>query len=351
MASTTTPPFTLSLPGYGVLFFHQLGQLAHLRDRGAFATTATTTQCRRLHLLGSSAGALAAALIAADVCPDRAARAAHALCERAGLYGSSSGASSIPASLLLSRLRPFAALAGKWGALVRGWLAELLPEDAHERVHQRCVVVAVVRVLGGGGGGSSGGTWWASAKAAARSLAHTLHLRDFRSRDDLIDALAASAHVPLFMDARPVASTRWGWLVDGSLLHLLLGPRRGGLVPGSSSSSHRVVVLDPFDDPHLRAAGWGWLHCLRLPTLAAALGLVEMGRRHAAELERRGAFDGLLTPASAVGKVMAAKEEEEDLEGVVTVLAGLSSGGGSSNSLAAASTEAAAACDDDDDNE
>jgi hypothetical protein len=78
------------------------------------------------------------------------------------------------------------------------------------------------------------------------------------------------------------------------------------------------VVLDPFADPKLGA--WGWLRCLALPTLEGALALAEAGRAHAQELERRGAFEGLLTPVPAV----AAKTE-------LTALAG---GGGSSSSLA-----------------
>jgi hypothetical protein len=298
---TTPTSFTLSLPGYGILFFHQLGQLCHLRDRGLFSSSSSSARTALDAVLGSSAGALAAALVASGVSAERAATAAHALCERAGLYDPRGG--------LLARLilRP-CALAGRWGGLVRRWLRELLPDDAHERAVCAKVAVAVVRV--GGGGGLS-----------------TLHLTDFGSRDELIEALAASAHVPFFMDGKPFARTRWGWLLDGSFLHLLLGARRGGLTrttAAAAAAAAKVVPLDPFDDPELRRAGWGWRHCLALPSLEGALALVAMGRRHAAEMERRGVFDGgLLFPA-------AVKEKEED-----KALAGA---GGSSASLASSSS-------------
>lgn len=307
---------TLCLPGYGILFFHQLGMLAHLRDRGLLLPA----DGRHEALVGSSAGALAAVVVACGVCPTRAVRAAHALCERAGLYGQG----------LASRfLRPVS-LMGRWGALVRAWLNELLPADAHLRAEAARCRVAVTRVR--------------LLSAAAAPLLSTELLTSFASRDELIDVLAASAHVPLFMDGRLWATVGANGeegprrVMDGSLLHLLLGPERGGLLPapvGAScpscarrraAAAPPVVVLDPFGDPLLRASwgrGLGWLRCLSLPTLEGALELVARGTAHAAELERAGAFEGMVM--AAAGKH---EEDEGDAE-AITVFAG-----GSSASLA-----------------
>jgi hypothetical protein len=211
---------------------------------------------------------------------------------------------------------------------VRRWLEELLPHDAHLRAEKARCRVAAVRV-----------------SAAARfDLLSTELLTSFASRSQLIDALAASAHVPFFMDGKPWATVEGGGgggdgkskrrLIDGSFLHLLLGPARGGLLPPTtcpscSSTKRKVVVLDPFLDENL---SWGWLQCLSLPTLESALELAAKGKAHAAELERRGVFDGLL---------MSAKEEKEEEETAsIIVLAGA---GGSSASLASsASFEASA---------
>lgn len=43
------------------------------------------------------------------------------------------------------------------------------------------------------------------------------YLSDFSSRDDLLDAALASAHVPFLLNWSPVAAARGGWFVDGSL--------------------------------------------------------------------------------------------------------------------------------------
>ena len=67
----------------------------------------------------------------------------------------------------------------------------------------------------------------------------------------------------------------------------------------------------------------GWLRCLSLPTLEGALELVARGTAHAAELERAGAFEGMVM--AAAGKH---EEDEGDAE-AITVFAG-----GSSASLA-----------------
>jgi predicted acylesterase/phospholipase RssA len=347
---------TLVLPGYGILFFHQLGMLAHLGERGLFAAAAAGPPPYEA-LVGSSAGALAAVLASCAVCPDRALRAAHALCVRAGLYPSADGGGSHDGLFgLVSRLllRP-CALVGRWGALVRAWLDELLPDDAHARAEAARVGVAVTRVR-----------FDAYALPFVPSLA-TETLTSFASRADLIDALAASAHVPLFMDGRLWACAGGGGrrrrhgggeggassseearplerFVDGSLLHLLLGEARGGLVPAASCAScsapkRRVVVLDPLRDPGMAASsGWGGgrlllLRCLSLPTLSSALGLAARGRAHAAELERGGAFEGLLPmPGDAKGASRG--------EGNITVLA---RAGGSSDSLASSASGASEA--------
>ena len=44
-----------------------------------------------------------------------------------------------------------------------------------------------------------------------------IYLEDFASRDDLLDAALASAHIPFLLDWRPAASAAGRQWVDGSL--------------------------------------------------------------------------------------------------------------------------------------
>ena len=47
------------------------------------------------------------------------------------------------------------------------------------------------------------------------------YLEGFTSRDDLLDATLASAHIPFLLNRSPVAGARGGWFVDGALRDFL----------------------------------------------------------------------------------------------------------------------------------
>jgi hypothetical protein len=89
-------------------------------------------------------------------------------------------------------------LAGRWGLLVEEWLDLLLPADAHE-VCKGNVTVLVTNV----------GVW---------PVLKRQYVSDFRDRDDLIQALLASIHIPFFMDTKFSRKFRGVRCVDGSFL-------------------------------------------------------------------------------------------------------------------------------------
>ncbi|KAG2426615.1 hypothetical protein HXX76_012930 [Chlamydomonas incerta] len=193
----------LSWPGLGVLFFWQLGVLEYLQTHfsdtgssGSHQPQPHQPQPPPLAVVGSSSGGFIAAFAACGVRPHAALRAAHRL-------------------VLEHRVmtRPLG-LAGLWGGLVRAWLHELLPEDAAERCNGGC---SSNSCRGGGGGGGG-----AAVRVRVRVVVTTwpcLHVRalgNFRSKHDLIEVLAASAHIPYFMDWRPTAPCRGRRVLDGS---------------------------------------------------------------------------------------------------------------------------------------
>lgn len=118
---------TLACPGGGLFFWWQAGFVQGLRDQQY------DLAARNLHLTGASAGALTATLAACDVDMDRALDLALELCDRREIFE-----------------RPLG-LMGVWGDIVREWMEELMPDDAHEicsgRVH---LLLSAVAPLGAG---------------------------------------------------------------------------------------------------------------------------------------------------------------------------------------------------------
>jgi hypothetical protein len=90
--------------------------------------------------------------------------------------------------------------AGIWGAIVRRWLDELLPADAHERCSGRVSIVLT-----------------------QLPLLSTVSVDRFPTKASLIDAALASAHVPFFMDGQLAASYAGGACIDGSFSYILFG--------------------------------------------------------------------------------------------------------------------------------
>jgi len=90
----------------GSFFFWEVGVLKYLSER---------YRLQEMNMIGVSAGALASALVACQVDLDRAVRRAYDISVERDIFNRPGG------------------LQGIWGSILRQWLDDLLPEDAHER--------------------------------------------------------------------------------------------------------------------------------------------------------------------------------------------------------------------------
>jgi len=104
----------VSFAGGGIYFFWQLGAARFLREQ---------YDVSRLPMAGASSGSLVACLTACGVCPVRTLESAYQLSLDHDVWGRKLG------------------LLGIWGGLIRTWLDELLPPNAHELASGRLHVI------------------------------------------------------------------------------------------------------------------------------------------------------------------------------------------------------------------
>lgn len=145
-------------------------------------------------IVGASAGALCAVLVASGVDLDRAVRKAYDISMANDIWTRPSG------------------LAGIWGGLVREWLEELLPENAHVLCKSRVQVIAT--------------------KVPSMRLEY---LDSFDSRSDLINACMASIHIPFFLDGNGTYLYRGKQYIDGSVWDFFSGSNSKLLTKGGTA--------------------------------------------------------------------------------------------------------------------
>jgi hypothetical protein len=192
----------------GLLFPYYAGVISEFRrlgvmpasggnDAGGLASSSNTTP----HLAGASAGALIAAVANAGVPLPVVEEACIEL-----------------AADCLANGTP-----GRLGPALRALLEKHLPPDAHLRCRGN-TFVAVTRVVP---------VW------------RPMLVSDFRSREDLIEALMASAHIPLYLDGRWATRFRGQIVIDGGATSFVPSPplrrrrrrKEAGVERSSSSSS------------------------------------------------------------------------------------------------------------------
>ncbi|BDA50930.1 probable 1-acylglycerol-3-phosphate O-acyltransferase Pnpla3 [Coccomyxa sp. Obi] len=170
-AESTIKVPILSGGGGGIFFWWEIGAVKYLQQR---------FDIHKWQMRGASAGALVATLAACNVDSEVAFECAHRLSMEHKLFERSLG------------------LAGVWGSIVRQWLDELLPANAADMCRGRLkLVVTNVRTF------------------------QLEYVDDFATKEELIDANMASAHIPFFLDGRPFASYRGKLYIDGSVTDFL----------------------------------------------------------------------------------------------------------------------------------
>ena len=203
----------------------------------------------KVDMVGASAGALMVTLAICNVDPDVAVQRAYDLAKEQNIWN-----------------RPFG-LAGIWGNFVRQWLDDLLPENAVEICQGRLKLVIT--------------------KIPSFEIAY---VDNYTSKDDLIDACLASAHIPFFLDGKATCNFRGQQCIDGSLSDFL-----------TKGNSHllqcegNAFIVDYYDDTELK---YGRFDFMKLRTYEEVMALIEAGKGYAARIDKAGGLDKLLGSVS-----------------------------------------------------
>ncbi len=115
-------------------------------------------------------------------------------------------------------------LAGVWGTMLRQWLDMVLPKDVEEDSLRNLHI------------------------ALTPTLKPSKLVSGIIERSDLIDAIMASCHVPVFLDGRPFTEYKGEQVVDGSFWYFITKNRFSGLPMLDGISRDGIYWVDYVDD-------------------------------------------------------------------------------------------------------
>jgi len=166
--------------GGGIFFWWQAGFCQFCLEQG-FVKDALESDVK---VIGTSAGALSAALLASGADFKKAADFAIYQTKRDKIIESKR-------------------LAFVWGGIVEEWLTELLPNES-QLLFQNTFITATPADL---------------FKGVRQDV-----LSNFQSKEDVVQACMASVHIPYFMDTRPCRKVgKDKWYIDGSFWPFVMG--------------------------------------------------------------------------------------------------------------------------------
>jgi hypothetical protein len=174
MPSDSSDEINFYFSGGGIYFWWQAGVATYIQEKK------NLNPKLKVNYLGSSAGALSAALLYSNVSMSKAAEYAIYQAEREKLFTKPSG------------------LAFVWGKIVKEWLDVLIDEKAIEnnRNTELYIKVTPVNVFKNG--------------------FKPIILNNFTTKADVIDACLCSCHIPLFMDTKLYNKYQGKRYLDGS---------------------------------------------------------------------------------------------------------------------------------------
>lgn len=192
-------PKALYFSGAGIYFWWQAGCAVYLREH---------CDISQFPIIGASAGSISAALLLSNTDFNEAANVAIRIGQDAGVYERKAG------------------LAGIWGALVKQWLEEMIPDTVTAKNFEKLQVAVT------------------TLKTSKPKL-----ISDFpQGKADVIEALLASCHVPLFLDGRPSTMFRGEQTLDGSFWYFVLKDRVSGLPMPDEIAPDEIFWIDYCDD-------------------------------------------------------------------------------------------------------
>lgn len=185
----------------GLLFPFYIGVCRGLEASGYMS--------ERTKLAGASAGSLIAACVNSGLSMDTVAELCRDLMEDCRLHGTR----------------------GRLGIVLERFLSEALPVDAHERCTNKTFVAVTNAYYG---------------KGERFPRVRPVLVSEFKDREDLIQCLLTSCHIPLYMDGRLVTEFRGRTHFDGGVTNFI--PLPPGSEPGVRISCFGAKQLSSIYD-------------------------------------------------------------------------------------------------------
>ncbi|KAJ1435212.1 acyl transferase/acyl hydrolase/lysophospholipase [Ochromonadaceae sp. CCMP2298] len=194
-----TDPQCMYCTGAGIYFWWQLGVAKYLKENCIKEDLYNTP------FIGASAGSVTAAMLLCGADLDILPNAALELGREAGLFNRKSG------------------LAGVWGDLLLKWLQVSIPDDVTADMLKNLEI------------------------AVTPTFTKPKLVRGFQNKLELIEAIMASCHVPLFLNGMPYTTYKGERVIDGSFWYFVTKDRVTGL-PLPSTPLNGIYWIDYTDD-------------------------------------------------------------------------------------------------------
>mmetsp|Transcript_15297 Transcript_15297/g.20961 ORF Transcript_15297/g.20961 Transcript_15297/m.20961 type:complete len:315 (-) Transcript_15297:1840-2784(-) len=225
--SENVKPSCVYFSGAGIYFWWQMGAAKYMKENCSPELFTSTP------ILGASAGSITASLLLTNADLESIPDCAIKIAEEWKLYTRKTG------------------LAGVWGGMLKQWLEMVIPETVTAESLQNLHI------------------------ALTPTFRPSKLVTGITERSDLIDAIMASCHVPIFLDGRPFTDYKGEQVVDGSFWYFVTKDRHIGLPLPENINVNDIFWVDYVDDEDFTQSISG--NFLELITPAMLFDMVESG--------------------------------------------------------------------------